>query len=63
MEVEVPSPVTVIHNGCLGHPRQVVNLKYLQEVTSMHHAIPITNLANVLKIHCHTLEHEIERNE
>ncbi|KIM92304.1 hypothetical protein PILCRDRAFT_118051 [Piloderma croceum F 1598] len=62
VEVEVPSPVTVIHTGRPGRPRKVVNLEYLQEATSTHRAIPITKLANVLKIHRHTLEHEIERN-
>ena len=62
VEVEVPSPVIVIHTGHPGHPRKVVNLEYLQEATSTHCAIPITKLPNVLKIHRHTLEHEIERN-
>jgi hypothetical protein len=46
VEVEVPSPVTVIHTGRPGRPRKVVNLEYLQEATSTHRAIPITKLAN-----------------
>src|ERR1700735_1210864 len=33
-----------------------------QHPCTLHHAILITKLANVLKIHCHTLENEIERN-
>jgi hypothetical protein len=61
IEVEIPEVVTVIHTGRPGRPRKVVNLAYLQEVTSTHRAIPIAKLATALKIHPHTLEHEMRR--
>jgi hypothetical protein len=62
MEVEVPSPVTVIQLDAWAVLGKLSIWNILQEATSTHHAIPITKLANVLKIHRHTLEHEIERN-
>jgi hypothetical protein len=61
IEIEIPEVVTVIHTGHPGRPRKVVNLAYLQEATSTHRAIPITKLATALKIHPHTLEHEMRR--
>lgn len=48
--------VTINHTGKRGHPQKVIDYAYLQEVMSPTQHITLTKLAEILRIHRHTLQ-------